>query len=88
MKNDSIKGNDEKDISIDITRIPITSNGFRWTFTSTVLYLMLHIFSLIMPTVMILTFFSFALDSQIFHWRILLIFIDIMAWWGSYLIIS
>ncbi|MFX0007962.1 MAG: hypothetical protein ACFFAV_14740, partial [Candidatus Hermodarchaeota archaeon] len=88
MKNDSIKGNDEKDISVDITRIPMTSNGFRWTFTSTILYLILHIFTLIMPTVMILTFFSFALDSQIFHWRILLIFIDIMAWWGSYLIIS
>jgi len=41
-----------------------------------------------MPTVMVLTFFNFAMDSNYFHWRILLIFIDVMAWWGSYLIIS
>ena len=88
MENEPIKEGNENNISIDITKIPITTNGFKWTFTSTFLYLFLHIFSLIMPTVMILTFFSFAMDSNIFHWRILLIFIDIMAWWGSYLLIS
>lgn len=37
---------------------------------------------------MILTFFDFAMDSNFFHWRILLIFIDVLAWWGSYLLVS
>jgi carbonic anhydrase/acetyltransferase-like protein (isoleucine patch superfamily) len=68
--------------------IPITTNGFKWTYASNLLYLFLHIFSLLMPSVMILTFFGFAMDSNFFHWRILLIFIDIMAWWGSYLLVS
>lgn len=74
--------------SIDITKIPITTNGFKWSLTSTLLYLLLHVLSIIMPTVMVLTFFRSAMDSNLFHWRILLIFIDIMAWWGSYLLIS
>ena len=74
--------------SIDITKIPITTNGFMWSLTSNLLYLLLHVLSIIMPTVMVLTFFSSAMDSNLFHWRILLIFIDIMAWWGSYLLIS
>jgi len=78
----------DNNIAIDITKIPITTNGFKWSFTSSLLYLILHIFSIIMPTVMVLTFFSFAMGSNFFHWRILLIFIDILAWWGSYLLIS
>jgi len=41
-----------------------------------------------MPSVMILTFFDFAMDSNFFHWRILFIFIDVLAWWGSYLLVS
>ncbi|MFW9971529.1 MAG: acyltransferase [Candidatus Odinarchaeota archaeon] len=86
IANESVKF--ENNATIDITKLPITSNGFTWSFTSTLLYLLLHIFSLVMPTVMILTFFSFAMDSNIFHWRILLIFIDVLAWWGSYLLIS
>ena len=74
--------------SIDIKKIPITTNGFKWSFTSSLLYLFLHLLSIIMPTVMILTFFSFAMDSNLFHWRIVLFFIDILAWWGSYILIS
>ena len=77
-----------KNKSIDITKIPITTNGFKWSFTSTLLYLLLHVLSIIMPTVMVLTFFRSAMDSNLFHWRILLIFIDVLAWWGSYLLIS
>ncbi|MFW9829582.1 MAG: acyltransferase [Candidatus Thorarchaeota archaeon] len=72
----------------NIKYVPITTNVFKWTFTSNLLYLLLHIFSLLMPSVMILTFFSFAMDSNFFHFRVLLIFIDVMAWWGSYLLIS
>ncbi|MFX1390288.1 MAG: acyltransferase [Promethearchaeota archaeon] len=72
----------------NLKNIPITNNGFKWTLTSNLLFILLHILSVLMPSVMILTFFSFAMDSNLFHWRILLIFIDIMAWWGSYLLIS
>jgi acetyltransferase-like isoleucine patch superfamily enzyme len=72
----------------NVKYIPITTNGFKWTFISNLLYLFLQIFSLLMPSVMILTFFSFAMDSNFFHFRVLLIFIDVMAWWGSYLLIS
>ncbi len=77
-----------KEKLVDLNRIPITTNGFKWTFTSNLLYLFLHVFSLIMPTVMILTFFSFAMDSNFFHWRFIFFFIDVVAWWGSYLLIS
>jgi carbonic anhydrase/acetyltransferase-like protein (isoleucine patch superfamily) len=76
------------DNSIDITKIPITTNAFKWTFSSSLLYLMLHFLTIVMPTVMVLTFFSFAMDSNLFSWRISLIFIDILAWWGAYLLIS
>jgi len=74
--------------SIDIKKIPITTNGFKWTVTSSLLYLFLHLLSIVMPSVMILTFFSFAMDSNLFHWRIVLFFIDILAWWGSYILLS
>ncbi|MFX1378658.1 MAG: acyltransferase [Promethearchaeota archaeon] len=88
MENESIKKDNNTDTLFDITKLPITTNGFKWNFSSSFLFLFLHIFSLIMPTVMVLTFFSFAMDSNIFHWRILLIFIDVLAWWGSYLLIT
>ena len=86
--NKKIESEIGENLPIDIKKIPITTNGFRWTFISSLLYLLLHILSIVMPTVMVLTFFSFAMDSNLFHWRIILIFIDIMAWWGSYLLTS
>ena len=79
---------DGSKLSLDLKGIPITTNGFRWSFSAILLYLGLNVLSLIMPAVMILSFFSFALNSNFFHWRILLIFIDIFAWWGSYILIS
>ncbi|MFX1419926.1 MAG: acyltransferase [Promethearchaeota archaeon] len=88
MENNKIKTNIGDDIEFNFKNIPITTNGFKWTFTSNLLYLVLHILSILMPSVMILTFFSFAMASNFFHLRVLLIFIDIMAWWGSYLLIS
>ncbi|MFX1592537.1 MAG: acyltransferase [Promethearchaeota archaeon] len=87
-ENKEVETEIENETLIDLANIPITTNGFKWTFTSSLLYLLLHVFSIIMPSVMVLTFFSFAMGSNFFHWRILLIFIDIMAWWGSYLLIS
>jgi len=86
--NSGISVTKSKENLIDIKKIPITTNGFKWTFTSSLLYLSLHLLSIVMPSVMILTFFSFAMDSNLFHWRIVLFFIDILAWWGSYILIS
>ncbi|MFX0043663.1 MAG: acyltransferase, partial [Candidatus Hodarchaeota archaeon] len=79
----------ESDInSIDITKIPITTNVFTWNYIGITLFLILHIFSFMMPSVMILTFYGFAMDSNLFHWRILAIGVDVLVWWGSYLLIS
>ena len=85
MKNNDLNAETQL---IDLTKIPITTNAFKWTPIATSLYLLLHALSIMMPTVMILTFFSSAMDSNFFHWRILLIFIDVLAWWGSYILIS
>jgi acetyltransferase-like isoleucine patch superfamily enzyme len=88
MKNEYTKKKIAEKGLKNIQRIPITTNGFVWTFASNMLYIFLHVFSFIMPAAMVLTFFSFAMDSNFFHWRILLFFIDIVAWWGSYLLFS
>ena len=85
MKNNDLNAETQL---IDLTKIPITTNAFKWTPIAVLLYLLLHALSIMMPTVMILTFFSSAMDSNFFHWRILLIFIDVLAWWGSYILIS
>jgi hypothetical protein len=37
---------------------------------------------------MILTFFSFAMDSFYFHWRVFIVFVDLFAWWGIYILVS
>lgn len=86
--NKEHNGKFEDSKSFDITKIPITTNGFRWTLTASFLYLLLHTLSLILPLAMILSFFGFAMDSNVFHYRILLIFIDVLAWWGSYILLS
>jgi len=83
-----LKINSESVNELDLTQIPITTNAYTMSFSAILLYLLLHALSLIMPTVMVLTFFSFAMDSNLFHWRILLFFIDFLAWWGAYLLIS
>jgi hypothetical protein len=74
--------------STDITTYPITTNTFTWSFTASFLSILLHILSLLMPTVMILTFFSFAMDSFYFHWRVFIVFVDLFAWWGIYILVS
>lgn len=75
--------------SIDITKYPITTNAYSWTPMAIIMNLFLHVFSLMLPSVMILTFYSTAMRSSFaFWWRIILVFIDIMAWWGLYILLS
>ena len=40
------------------------------------------------PAAMIITFYASGMKSDFFHWRIYMIFIDIMAWWGAYIILT
>ncbi|MHA1294469.1 MAG: acyltransferase [Promethearchaeota archaeon] len=72
--------------TIDITKYPITTNAFTWTPMGVLLFIALNILSLLLPAVMIITFYVHAMNSQLIHWRILIIFIDIMAWWGLFLL--
>ncbi len=74
--------------NFDITKYPITTNTFSWTPTAVFLFILLHVLSFLMPSVMILTFYSNALNSNLFNWRMLLIMVDVFAWWGAYLLIS
>ena len=74
--------------SFDITKYPITTNTFSWSLTASILSIFLHIFSFFIPSVMIMTFFSFAMDSFFFHWRVFIVFLDILAWWGIYILVS
>jgi hypothetical protein len=74
--------------SFDITKYPITTNTFKWSFTASLLSIILHTLSFFIPSVMIMTFFSFAMDYFFFHWRVFIIFLDVLAWWGIYILVS
>jgi carbonic anhydrase/acetyltransferase-like protein (isoleucine patch superfamily) len=83
------KPNEDRLKSIDITKIPITTGTFKWPLMVTIINILLHTLSLLMPLVFILTFFGFAMWGNFFHWRILLIFVDVLVvFWGAYLFIS
>ncbi len=73
---------------IDIKRYPITTNTFLWTPSASIIYLILHTLSLMMSLCMIITFYVTALRSELFHWRIYFIFIDVLAWWGMYILMA
>jgi hypothetical protein len=88
LESEPNKEASKKLAEIDLSQYPITTNTFAWTSIATILYLSLNILAFLVPTVMILTFFTFAMDSFIFHWRIYIVFVDVLAWWGSYLLIS
>ena len=88
MESEKSNSNIESFNQIDIKKIPITTNVFTWNYKGVILFLILHILSFMMPSVMILTFYGFAMDSNFLHWRILVIGVDIFVWWGSYLLIS
>jgi carbonic anhydrase/acetyltransferase-like protein (isoleucine patch superfamily) len=85
MENETSESNIK---AFDITKLPITTNAFTWSFSASLLYIFLNVISLLIPTVMILTFYSFAMDSVFYHWRIFLIFLDIFSWWGAYILMS
>lgn len=73
---------------IDITSFPITTNSFTWFPMASLVFLVLNILSFLMPGVLILTFYTFGIKSPLFPGRMYLIFIDIFAWWGSYILTS
>ncbi len=74
--------------SLDITKLPITTNAFTWPRSAIFLNCFLHIFSFMIPSIFILTFFSYAMMSNFFHWRILILIVDILVWWSFWLITS
>jgi carbonic anhydrase/acetyltransferase-like protein (isoleucine patch superfamily) len=76
--------------ALDITNYPITTNVFQWSPTSIFLNLLLHSLSFLIPSMMILTFYSGALNSDLITnwWRIIFLFLDIMVWWWIYLLSS
>jgi len=82
-KNDDDNNNK---VSENIIQLPITTSTFTWFPLGTIIYIILHVLSSIVPFVMILTFFSVAMDSNFFHWRIFFIFLDVLAWWGVYIL--
>ncbi|MFX1239417.1 MAG: acyltransferase [Promethearchaeota archaeon] len=88
-KNDDLDTQhiDSEVSKLDISKIPITTNAFRWSFSSSILYIILNIVSLLLPTVMVLTFFDFAMEQDVHNLRILLIFLDVFAWWAVYLLV-
>ena len=88
LENENEKVRGLKFESIDIEKIPITTNAFKWSFSASVIYILLNIVSILIPTVMILTFYTSAMNSSFYNWRILLIFVDIFVWWGIYLLVS
>ncbi|MFX0187942.1 MAG: acyltransferase [Candidatus Hodarchaeota archaeon] len=89
MENEGKNVNIEDFESIDIEQYPITTNAFTWTPTAIFLYSLLHILSFMMPSVLILTFYTSAMDGTFSNWwRILIIIVDVMAWWGIYILSS
>ncbi len=75
--------------TIDITKYPITTNAFTWTPMAIFLNLTLHALALMLPSVMILTFFDTAMRGTYANWwRIILVFLDVFAWWGLYILTS
>lgn len=76
MENREIKTSMDNIESIDIRKYPITTNAFTWSPLSIFLYVLLNILSFMIPSVMILTFFNNALNSNITAnwWRMLFFF--------------
>jgi len=74
--------------SIDIIKYPITTNTFHWTFSVNILYILLNILSFMPSASMIISFYVVALQSELIHWRIIFIFVDILAWWGLYILVA
>ncbi len=74
--------------NIDISSIPITTGTIIFPKLANIIIILLHILSLMIPLTMILTFFNFSLKNDIFHWRVSIIFCDVLSWWSLYLLFS
>lgn len=74
--------------STDLSNYPITTSAVIYPKIAILLQIILQIASLLIPSVFILTFFESAMNSQLIHWRVLFLFIDILVWWGIYLLSS
>ncbi|MBD3254370.1 MAG: hypothetical protein GF383_04715 [Candidatus Lokiarchaeota archaeon] len=72
----------------DLSNYPITTNAFSWTPIAIILYSLLHILSLLLPLVFILTFFDFVMMRNLYNWIFIRLFIDVLAWWGMYILSS
>lgn len=72
----------------DISQYPITTSAISYPKLAIFIQILLYSISFLMPIAFILTFFSSAMRYNYFHWRILLFFIDVMAYWGLYLLSS
>ncbi len=89
MENENTKKEIAETENLDLSKLPLGANAFAWPLGSHILSAFIHTFSLMMPLVFILTFFGFAMDGNFFHWRVWLIFIDVLiVFWGAYLFIS
>lgn len=88
INKEKISDLSEKYPHINISSLPITTGAIIYPKLATIILFFLHSISLLIPSTMILTFFSISLKYDIFHWRILLLFIDVLSWWGLYLILS
>ncbi|TFF96020.1 MAG: hypothetical protein EU547_06870 [Promethearchaeota archaeon] len=71
---------------VDLSQYPITTGAVVYPKLAILLQIILHCFSLLLPSVFILTFFESAMNSTFFHWRVLILFFDIFSWWGLYLL--
>ena len=83
-KNENVKGIE----SIDLKNYPITTNAFTWSKCAIFLYCLLHILSFMIPSVFILTYFDAVMSGYFYNWFIVRIFVDVLAWWGMYILIT
>ncbi len=73
---------------VNLDQFPVTTGAIVFPKLAILLEIILHSLSLLLPSVFILTFYSFALDSYFLNLRVLLLFLDVISWWGLYLLSS
>ncbi len=89
MENNKINISKNENLNLNnISNYPITTGAIIYPKLATLILLILHSVSLMLPSVLIMTYFNFSLYKDFFHWRMLLLFVDILAWWSLYLVSS
>ena len=78
----------ENNEKLDLKNYPITTNAFTWSKCAIILYCSLHILSFMIPSVFIMTYFDVVMSGYFYNWVIFRIFVDVLAWWGMYILIS